>query len=151
MTNYNFIEASEKSLKNVAKEVRGGNVVYTSLSQVLKDIQRSDLMKAGYKAAFAGLGVAIDENKKFAAADFFCLMQEAQYKAVTVGKGKEKKEVKKLGLWGWSQMKDADGNKLFEEDGVTPKMEAVLRVVTAWTPNKVFKAIAQAKAIKVQK
>ncbi|MBR4754924.1 MAG: porphobilinogen synthase, partial [Lachnospiraceae bacterium] len=46
---------------------------------------------------------------------------------IFVMEGKNKKEEQKLGIWGWSQKKDADGNKLFEADGVTPQMEAVLR------------------------
>lgn len=144
-----MISAANQSVKSFADSLRSGNKEYTSLSRVLKDIQRSELLKAGYAAAFEALGLPSDGS--FKPARFFAIMQESQFKTVTVReKGKDPREEQRLGIWGMAQKKDADGKKVFEADGTTPVMEPVLRVVAAWTPNKLFKCIAQAQAIAAQ-
>lgn len=148
MANFSFIVASEKSVKNFAKSLRGGNKEYTSISRVIKDVQSVALMDAGYRDVFAALG--LPTNGKFTPMDFFGCMQPSQFKTVTVGKGENRKDEQRLGIWGWAQKKDENGQKVFEADGKTPVMEAVLRTVTAWTPNKLFKCIAQAQAIAAQ-
>lgn len=149
MKNFDFIQVGNESMKSVANNLRNGNKMYASLSQVLKDIQRSALMRVGYKAVFEGLGLPSDGN--FSPQQFRIACVDEQYKVVSVGKGKEKHEEKRIGIWGWKQSEDVEGNKLFEADGTTPKMEPVLRVVTAWTPNKLFKVLAQANALKAAK
>ena len=146
MKNFDFIQSANESIKVVANNLREANREYTSISQVLKDIQRKPLMKLGYAKVFASLGLRTDGKVK--PANFFNALQPEQWKTVTTGKGENKKEEKKVGLWGWSQKKDSEGKKVFEEDGVTPVMEPVLRTISAWTPNKVFKVIAQANALK---
>lgn len=145
MTNFNFIATANESIKNVSKQLRNGNKEFNSLSSVLKDIQRKQYMKAGYADVFKSLGLPTDG--RFTPADFFKKMNDEQFKTVTVGRGKNKKEEKRLGIWGWAQKKDEDGTKIFEEDGVTPVMVPVLRVVSSWTSNKLFACIAQANAL----
>ncbi len=149
MKSFNFITVANESIKNVSKELRNANREYTSLSSVLKDIQRVKFMEAGYATVFEGLGLRSDG--KFTPREFTEVMCEEQFAEVTVGKGKDKHTEKRLGVWGYRQKVDPETKeKVYEQDGVTPVMEAVLRVVTSWTPTKLFKAIAQANAIKAQ-
>lgn len=146
MTNFNFINVANESIKSVNKQLRNGNKEFNSLSSVLKDIQRKQYMKAGYAEVFKSLGLPTDG--RFTPADFFKKMNAEQFKTVTVGRGKNKKEEKRLGIWGWAQKKDEDGNKVFESDGKTPVMVPVLRVVSSWSANKLFACISQANALK---
>lgn len=148
MKNFDFIQCANVSMKNCSESLNNANKAYTSISQVLKDIQRKTMMEAGYASVFTSLGLAADGT--FTPAQFFAVMSKEQFNKVKVGKGKTRHEEERLGIWGWTQAKDKDGNKLFEADGVTPKMEAVLRTVSAWTPTRLFKCIAQANAIKAQ-
>ena len=130
MKNFDFIQTAANNVKNV-NGLRAANKVYTSLNQVLKDIQRSDLMKAGYSEAFAAFGI----TEKVGMKEFFAVMQPSQY--VEVKKGKETE--KRLGLWGWKLEKDDNGEIISKT--------AVCRPVTGWTPSKVFKALSQARAL----
>lgn len=143
MKKYDFIESANQVVKNVSKSLRDGNREYTSLSRVLKDIQRSDLLKAGYQEAFAGLGYTVDAKAQISPKQFMEAMCDEQF-GVTVTKEGEQEW---LGIWGWAHKKDEGGNKLYEADGLTPVMEPKLRKVSAWTPTKIFKCLAQAQAI----
>lgn len=145
MTNFNFIAASNESIKNVAASLRSANKEYTSLSSVLKDIQRKAYLDAGYKAVFDALGY---EGGKVTPKDFFAATTPEQW-GRTVRKNKE--DEKWLGIWGWAQVKDETGKPVMEADGKTPKVEPKLRKVTSWTPNKLFKVLAQANAIAASK
>lgn len=130
MTNFNFIEIANVVLKNVGADLRGGNKEYTSISRVLKDIQRKDMLKAGYGKVFEAVGL---EAGGITPADFFAAVPEGMH-------GTDKKGNDFVGIWGWKTLeKDAEGN--------VTKREAVLRKVTAWTPNKLFKVLAQAQEL----
>lgn len=130
MTNFDFIAASEKVLKGVSESLRGGNKEYTSISRVLKDIQRKDMLKAGYGKVFEAVGL---EAGGITPADFFAAVPEGMH-------GTDKKGNDFVGIWGW---------KVTERDkeGKATKKEAVLRKVTAWTPNKLFKVLAQSQEL----
>lgn len=131
MTKFNFIESANVVLKSVGTEVRGANREYTSISRVLKDMQRKDLLKAGYGKAFEAVGM---EGGNITPKEF----REA-LPAELVGTDKKGKEY--IGLWGWKTIeKDAQGK--------VTKREAVLRKLTSWTPNKVLKVLAQAQELK---
>lgn len=129
-TNYEFINVANNVLKSVATELRSGNKEYTSISRILKDIQRKDMLKAGYGAVFAAVGL---EAGKVTPAEFFAAIPEQMH-------GQDKKGNDFVGIWGW---------KVAERDaeGKATKKEAVLRKVTAWTPNKLFKVLAQAQEL----
>lgn len=129
MKTMNIIENANNTLKNVAKELRNANKEYTGICSVLKDIQRNEFLKAGYREVFAAVGVdvdAVDESGKrvkLTPATFFSRVHESMY-------GTDKKGEKYVGIW---------GNKKNEDGTTTP----VLRKVTAWTPRKVFVVLAQ--------
>jgi len=129
MTNFNFIESANVVLKNVGSDLRGGNKEYTSISRVLKDIQRKDMLKAGYGKVFEAVGL---EAGSITPADFFAAVPKGMH-------GTDKKGNDFVGIWGWKTTKDKDGK-------VTSR-EAVLRKVTAWTPNKLFKVLAQSQEL----
>ena len=139
MTNFNFIESANVVLKNVGKDLRSGNKEYTSISRVLKDIQRVDMMKSGYAAVFAAVGLHAgekDEKGKTIVVepkDFFAAVPASLH-------GKDKKGEDFVGIWGWKVVER-------DKDGKATKREAVLRKVTAWTPNKLFKVLAQAQEL----
>lgn len=139
MTNFNFIESANVVLKSVAANLRSGNKEYTSISRVLKDIQRADMLKSGYAAVFAAVGLHVgekDENGKtitIAPKDFFAAIPECMH-------GFDKKGNDYVGIWGWKVVER-------DKDGKATKQEAVLRKVTAWTPNKLFKVLAQAQEL----
>lgn len=132
MTNFNFISASENVLKSVAPNLRSGNKEYTSISRVLKDIQRKDMLKAGYGEVFAAVGLG-DKVGSITPAEFF----EAVHKDMH---GTDKKGNDFVGIWGWKVTER-------DKDGKATKREAVLRKVTAWTPNKLFKVLAQSQEL----
>lgn len=123
MKNFDFIAAANESLKNVNKSLRSANKEYSSISRVLKDIQRVDMLRAGYGEVFAAVGV----SEKIAPKDVFALVPANMW--VT-----DKKGEKIVGLWGYKK-------------GENGENVPVLRKVTAWTPNKLFKVLAQAKAM----
>ena len=130
MTNFNFIESANVVLKSVAANLRSGNKEYTSISRVLKDIQRKDMLKSGYGEVFKAVGL---EAGEITPADFFAAVPASLH-------GKDKKGEDFVGIWGWKTLeKDAEGK--------VTKREAVLRKVTAWTPNKLFKVLAQAQEL----
>ena len=130
MTNFNFIESANVVLKGVAANLRDGNREYTSISRVLKDIQRKDMLKAGYGAVFAAVGL---EAGGITPADFFAAIPEGMH-------GKDKKGNDFVGIWGWKVVKK-------DKEGKAIAKEAVLRKVTAWTPNKLFKVLAQSQQL----
>ncbi len=125
MTNFNFIESANVVLKNVASDLRGGNKEYTSISRVLKDIQRKDMLKAGYGKVFEAVGL---EAGSITPAEFFAAVHKDMH-------GTDKKGNDFVGIW---------GTKMNKETGLT---EPVLRKVTAWTPNKLFKVLAQSQEL----
>lgn len=130
MKNFDFIAASENVLKSVSSDLRGGNNEYTSISRVLKDIQRKDMLKCGYGKVFEALGIVAG---KVTPAEFFAVIPEGMH-------GKDKKGNDFVGLWGWKVLeRDAEGK--------VTKREAVLRKVTSWSPNKLFKVWAQANEL----
>lgn len=128
--NYEFINVANNVLKGVASDLRGGNKEYTSISRVLKDIQRKDMLKAGYGKVFEAVGL---KAGGITPADFFAAVPAGMH-------GTDKKGNDFVGIWGWKTLeKDAEGK--------VTKREAVLRKVTAWTPNKLFKVLAQSQEL----
>lgn len=121
MKTVKVIESANVVIKSVAAQLRNANKEYTSISSVLKDIQRTEYMKAGYRDVFAAVGV--DVNTKLTPSDFFARLHETQW-------GVDKKGKKYVGVWGMKKQ---------EDDTQTP----VLRKVTSWTPRKVFMVLAQ--------
>jgi len=130
MTNFDFIGKSEQVLKGVSESLRGGNKEYTSISRVLKDIQRKDMLKAGYGKVFEAVGLVAGG---ITPADFFAAVPAGMH-------GTDKKGNDFVGVWGWKITKKDDKGKVVER-------EAVLRKVTAWTPNKLFKVLAQSQEL----
>lgn len=130
MTNFNFIESANVVLKNVGADLRGGNKEYTSISRVLKDIQRKDMLKAGYGKVFEAVGLVAGGVTP---ADFFAAVPKGMH-------GTDKKGNDFVGIWGWKITKKDDEGKVVER-------EAVLRKVTSWTPNKLFKVLAQSQEL----
>ena len=130
MTNFNFIEVANAVLKNVGADLRGGNKEYTSISRVLKDIQRRDMLKAGYGKVFEAVGM---EAGKITPKEFFAAVPAGMH-------GTDKKGNDFVGIWGWKVTKR-------DKDGKAVEKEAVLRKVTSWSPNKLFKVLAQAQEL----
>lgn len=130
MTNFDFIGRSELVLKGVSVDLRGANKEYTSISRVLKDIQRRDMLKAGYGKVFEAVGLVAGG---ITPADFFAAVPEGMH-------GTDKKGNDFVGIWGWKVVER-------DKEGKATKKEAVLRKVTAWTPNKLFKVLAQAQEL----
>lgn len=130
MTNFNFIEVANAVLKNVGADLRGGNKEYTSISRVLKDIQRKDMLKAGYGSVFEAVGM---EAGKITPKDFFAAVPAGMH-------GTDKKGNDFVGIWGWKVTKR-------DKDGKAVEKEAVLRKVTSWSPNKLFKVLAQSQEL----
>ena len=130
MKNFDFIESANVVLKNVGADLRGANKEYTSISRVLKDIQRKDMLKAGYGKVFEAVGLKADH---ITPADFFAAVPKDMH-------GNDKKGNDYVGIWGW---------KVLERDkkGKATKKEAVLRKVTSWTPNKLFNVLAQSQEL----
>lgn len=125
------IESANVVMKSVRTELRNANKEYTSISSVLKDIQRKQYLKAGYAEVFAAVG--IDSNvKTITPKEFFEKVHISLH-------GEDKKGNDYVGIWGVKK----------NEDGTT---EPVLRKVTSWTPRKVFIVLAQSiEAAKVEK
>lgn len=144
----NAIEiASKKELqKKYQSNKSAGNKVYSSLSRVLKDMQRDKELKAGYAECFKALNMPFDGT--ITMADFKEAVQPEQ--EVTINKGKKNEEIV-TGIWGTTQKKDKDGNKMFEADGTTPIMIEVCRPVRSWTPNKVLEVLADSAVILARK
>lgn len=151
MKTYNFINSANESIKTVGANLRSGNKEYTSLSRVLKDTQRAELLKAGYREVYEALGLNVDGKTKVTPAEFLAALAPEQW-GQTYNKAGEKVGEKWVGIWGWAQKKDSEGNKVFEtvNGAEVPVMEPKLRKVTAWTPNKLFKVYAQALALRAE-
>ena len=130
MKNFNFIESANVVLKNVGADLRGGNKEYTSISRVLKDIQRKDMLKAGYGKVFEAVGM---EAGKVTPKEFFAAIPKGMH-------GTDKKGEDFVGVWGWKVTKR-------DKEGKAVEKEAVLRKVTSWTPNKLFKVLAQSQEL----
>lgn len=122
MKTQNIIEKANGVIKNVSGSLRAADKEYRSISGVLKDIQRSELLKAGYREVFAAVGIDVNE-KKLSPNAFFSRLHASQWDT-------DKKGEKFVGVWGYK--KQEDGTKV-----------PVLRKVTAWTPRKVFMVLAQ--------
>lgn len=116
------IESANVVMKSVAANLREANKEYTSISSVLKDIQRSQYLRAGYREVFAAVGIDTDAVK-LTPADFFARVHKDLH-------GTDKKGNDFVGIW---------GNKKNDDGTTTP----VLRKVTSWTPRKVFMVLAQ--------
>ena len=128
--NYEFINVANNVLKSVATDLRSGNKEYTSISRILKDLQRKDMLKAGYGKVFEAVGL---EAGSITPADFFAAIPGQMH-------GQDKKGADYVGIWGWKVVeKDAEGK--------ATKKDAVLRKITSWTPNKLFKVLAQAQEL----
>ena len=130
MKNFDFIESANVVIKSVASELRNGNKEYTSISRVLKDIQRKDMLKSGYGKVFEAVGL---EAGGITPAEFFAAVPEGMH-------GTDKKGNDFVGIWGWKVVER-------DKEGKAVKKEAVLRKVTAWTPNKLFKVLAQSQEL----
>ena len=79
MANKNFskvIESANVVLGGVRGNLRDGDKLYHSISGVLKDIQRSAYLKAGYREVFAAVGVDVD-TEKLTPAEFFARIHES--------------------------------------------------------------------------
>lgn len=150
METVKIIATANESIKTVAASLRDGNREYTSISRVLKDIQRKELMKAGYAKVFAAVGMPTDGS--VTPAQFFAVLTNEQ-KGRSYNKAGEPVGDPWYGIWGMATVKDAEGNKVMVTvNGVSvPKTEPKLRKVTAWSPTKLFKMLAQAQAIRAQK
>ena len=122
MKTTNIIESANGVIKSVASQLRNADKEYHSISSVLKDIQRSALLKAGYSEVFAAVGIDVNAGK-ITPAEFFARVHDTL-------KAKDKKGAEYVGIWGMK--KQDDGTQ-------TP----VLRKVTAWTPRKLFLVLAQ--------
>ena len=122
MKTTSVIENAVNVLKSVAGAMRDGNREYTSISSVLKDIQRKQYLKAGYAEVFAAVGIDVDAEV-LTPATFFAKVHASLH-------GTDKKGNDYVGIW---------GNKKNEDGTTTP----VLRKVTAWSPRKVFMVLAQ--------
>lgn len=145
------INAASELLKKVNTDLRSANKEYTSISRVLKDIQRADMLKAGYMAVFTGLGFD-PKIEKVDPATFFASLEPEQW-GQTYNKAGDKVGEPWVGVWGVAKVKDAEGNYVKEVvNGVEViKTEPKLRKVTAWSPTKFFKVYSQALAIKADK
>ena len=117
-----FIDTANDLLASVRTDLRNANKENCSLSRVLKDMQRNCLLDAGYKAVFEKLGI----TDKIDVPTFKSKLHSSMF-------GTDKKGNEFIGIWGYS--KDSNG-----------KMIPTLRKVTAWSANKIFKAIAQSLA-----
>lgn len=145
-----IIATANESIKVVANDLRDGNKEYTSISRVLKDIQRKEMLRCGYGKVFAALGLDADNNK-VTPQDFFNALEPEQWGKTVTKSGKVSEPW--VGIWGMATVKDENGKKVMVTvNGVeVPKTEPKLRKVTAWSPNKIFKVYAQALAIRAQK
>lgn len=135
MTNY-VITKSAEILSVVRSDMKEANREYTSISRVLKDIQRSDLMRKGFAACFEAVG--IEKGHKVEPAEFFAAVPVENW--VEARKGREAM----VGIWGLTTKKDEQGNVVKDAEGNEVKVP-VLRAVSSWTPRKVFLVLAQAK------
>ena len=144
MKTYNeVIAAANVTIKNVSNNLRDGNKEFTSISSVLKFMQQKQFMKY-YSDVFVACGVPV--GAKITPKQFFDVTVDEQWGQTLNKKGEVVGEAW-VGIWGKRQVV-IDGVKQFEDDGVTPIVEDVLRKVTAWTPTKVFRVLAQAQAFK---
>lgn len=142
-----IINAANVTLKSVAQNLRDGNREFNSLSSVLKEMQKKCFMKY-YAPCFEAVGM--EASGQLTPAMIFAVLSPEQ-QGVTRNKKGEQVGDAWYGIWGVQQKKDAQGRKMFEADGKTPIVENVLRKVSSWSPNKLFKILAQAQAIKAAK
>lgn len=141
------INNANESMKAVRTDLRSANKEYTSISRVLKDIQRREMMKAGYGNVFAALKLQPENGKSTVepAAFFKALVPEMW--GQTYNKAGEAVGEKWVGCWGIAAKKDKSGNKVLDAAG-NVVTEPVLRKITAWTPTKLFKVWAQSEAFR---
>lgn len=128
-----IIEKTTEFVKTFATDLRNANKEYTSISRVLKDIQTPEMLDAGYRKVFDALGL---EGGMVIPAGFFNSIPASMH-------GKDKKGNDFVGIWGYRIIKDAEGKEVGKEP--------VLRKVTAWSPTRIFKVLAQAKVINSEK
>lgn len=133
MEKKNIIESANQVLNSISKSMKAAGKEYKSISCVLKDIQRRNLMAAGYSECFAAVGLATDG--KVTPAQIFALTEAAGlFVPVTKGKGADKKTENVAAIW---------VERTNKETGETT---VKLQKVTSWTDKKLFTLIAQAKA-----
>ena len=141
------INNANESMKAVRTDLRSANKEYTSISRVLKDIQRKELLDCGYKKVFDALHLEPAKGKdKVEPKQFFDALTPEMW-GQTYSKAGEPVGEKWVGLWGISAKKDKAGNKVLDAAG-NVVTEPVLRKVTAWTPTKLFKVWAQSEAFR---
>lgn len=121
------IESANATIKVAGKELRNADKEARSISSVLKDMQRSQYLKAGYADVFAAIGIDVCGDEKLTPAEFFSRVHESLH-------GVDKKGNDYVGVWGMSKNKE------------TGEAVPVLRKVTAWSPRKVFMVLAQSIA-----
>ena len=124
-TNFaNVIANANVTIKSVNKNLAAANREYTSISSVLKDMQRSQYLKAGFAEVFAAVGIDVMSGAKLTPAEFFASIHASLH-------GTDKKGNDFVGIWGVQKNKE------------TGEAVPVLRKVTSWTPRKVFMVLAQ--------
>jgi hypothetical protein len=144
---FNVIAAANEVFKANSKNRREFNVSYYSLSRLLKDMQSKANRKIS-EPLWESLGIEINwdakkNEERLQPADILGMLDEEQISI-------DKKGNKCCYIWTLTQSKDEDGNKLFEEDGVTPIMEEKKNRISegGWTMNKIYRLLAQANAFK---
>lgn len=127
-----MFENGKKVIESLSVNLRAGDKEYKSLSQVLKDIQRRNLMTAGYKACFEAVGLPTDGSVT-PSQIFNAAFDAGLYVEVSKGKGSDKKTEKVAAVIVERTNKD------------TGEKENKLQKVSSWTARKLFTMIAQTK------
>jgi len=137
MTNNVFfaIESGKNVMKATSKVRSHANKEFYSLSAVIKQIRTKTMWEAGYKEAFAAIGIN-------SASDLTPVMLK---KAAPELVGKTQKGESFIGIWGLTAQKDEKGNTIMDENGNTI-MAPILRRVSSWSPNKLLQILAQSQA-----
>ena len=140
-TNYsNVIESANKSIENIAKDLRESTKAYKTLSQVWKDMTRANILKAGFGKVLEELGVN--------ASDSPCRLLESLHPDMwRVTEATKKNPARKyVGIFVLVKVKDENGNVVMDAKG-EPVREAKHREIKAWTPKALCQLIAQSNAL----
>ena len=134
----NVIAAANEVFKSTSAERREWNKEYYSLSKLLRDAQQKSRMERT-APIFAAIGLPI--NGKVSPSYVLDSLSWEQWI-------EDKQGNACVCLWNRVQAKDKDGNKLFEQDGVTPVMVDHCSRINegTWTLNKLVKLISQRNA-----